>query len=108
MLRITTRKYKTNSEQAFQTTEQYMSLGQHKIKQLIVDGINTLESIRLLFEMLFNEVIPDLYIEKFWVGYNKLTSDKKEELIDIIVEWYCEMGNIMGYYGTVLLALNEV
>lgn len=108
MLRITTRKYTTNSEQAFQTTEQYMELGMNNIKKLILDSIKTLESIKLLFEMLFSEVISDLYINKFWTKYNGLMDEKKEALIDIIAEWYCEMGNIMGYYGTVLLALNEV
>jgi len=108
MRKITVRKYTTDGEQAFNATAQYMAKGKQFINKLISESLDTVEKARALFQMLFSEIISDLYITKFWINYNALIEKKKKELIAVIADWYCEMGNIMGYCGIVLEAFKEV
>lgn len=108
MQTITVRSYTTDKEEAFMLTGQYMLKGKEEIYNMISNNLQSSEKAREIFSLLFNEQISDLYISKFWGKYNQLTTMKKTCLINIIAEWYCEVGNIMGYCGVVLDALKEV
>lgn len=108
MQKITVRSYTKDEQHAYNMTAQYMAKGKSEIYDTISKNLGTFKDVRDIFELLFSEIIDDTYVIKFWEKYNSLTEAKKEKLITVIVDWYCEMGNIMGYCGTVLEALKEV
>lgn len=69
-------------------------------KDLLVNT-NEVEVIHTIFEDLFMEDIPRPQIDFFMVKYSKLTKERKEQFIDILLKRY----EANGEYGFATIAL---
>lgn len=105
---IATRKIRSDVKTSYQKTLNTMQKGQEVVLQLLFCAMNDHILLKEVFEELFNETIPETIYNLFNKKFRCFDVIKQKDILHEIACSYCQMGNIMGFSGTVFTVLNEV